>query len=179
MSDPNPYESPQIVDAPLRFRRREIPLTLFVRFIGWTAVYSFNLILPTLLGWSITNDQAKIGCLATILFFYGLGLWGSLKNINHFKKLMLGGFLIGALQFFPFFHLIFGMIANKIVEGAGHATPAPPPAIPDGIRDASMVNSVFGGMLMTLLTGGPLMLMALAIGAVFPGRSNRKKSEHE
>jgi hypothetical protein len=176
MTELNPYESPQIVDAPIRFRNREIPLTLLVRFIGWTAVYLLNLILPVLLGWAITNDEAKIGCLTTIVFFYGLGLWASLIKISYFKKLILGGFIVGVLQCCPILHLGFGVIANAIVESAGHATPAPPPTIQDGIREPSIVNSVIGGMMMTLLTGGPLILIAVVLGALFSGKSNRKTS---
>lgn len=170
----NPYESPQVVDAPIHGIDEPPRLLTKWRSIDWTFVFVLNLILPVLLGWQITNSSAKFGAAIVTSVFYAIGLWACVRLPRYFVAIAKGGLFIAVFQFVPILHIVFGSIAMGVAELMGHVTPDPFDLQND---TTGTVNSITGGMIVTLLTGTPLIFIAVAVGLW--GTRRRKVGENQ
>src|SRR5688572_12074233 len=114
MPEPNPYESPQTIDAPMTIAQKVSSLSRTVRGVLWTIVFGANLFIPVAFGWQFTDRDAKIGAGIVTVFFHGVGLYATLTSSTYFRALATGGILVALTQFFPILQFIVGMVAHGI-----------------------------------------------------------------
>ena len=82
---------------------------------------------------------------------------GSGVCIGHRKAgtaLIAGGVIVSLTQIFPLPHIVAGMIGLELADKAGM------------IDDAVKLPSILGGFVVTFVTGGLLIALAGAIGAI-------------
>jgi hypothetical protein len=120
----------------------------------WLAVFSLNLITPLFFGFIVTEGAGRIGMFLAIvplwLWAYRLG-----TRSRHFAYAMtVGGTVVGLLQIYPVLQMFAGIAA---LMAAG-------PLVNVGV--GKNVSTAPGGVIVTMVTGGLLQLIALAIGEI-------------
>lgn len=118
--------------------------------VTWTAVFAANLIIPLLYGWEVTRDGGRGGMGLAILALCLFGLVVSAQSRKMAWALALGGCLVALLQPVMVLHIFAGGLALNLWTGS--------------IRGGGL--SEFGGFAVTVMTGGPLMVLALVCGLV-------------
>jgi len=152
--DPNPYNPPPPIPT------GEVPPVKSIRgpwllAIEWTAVLMFNMIVPVLLGWSMTNSQAKMGSAIAVALVATLGYYACVRFPTPMLLTIRGGMVVAVSQVFPVLQVLCGALAihGLIVVG--------------WIQESSfreMLSFVFSGFMVTLLTGLFLLATSLVIG---------------
>jgi hypothetical protein len=151
----NPYAPPNPGDDFQSTPQRVVASPL-VMGLGWTAALLFNLIVPVLIGWSLTDSNAKIGALAAIAMI----LLAGYVACNYFPLLMLftlrGSIFVGVSQIIPALHLLMGLISLQFLASLG-LIPA------DG---APTLTGFVMGFIMTLAIGLQLLIISLGLGLI-------------
>lgn len=120
---------------------------------GWTLVYLMNLPLPFTFGLAFTQPDGLVGMLLGVIVLWTVGMavcaWpGRLR-----KAMAFGATFVALCQFVPILHLFVGGVAlESWEEFSGHRLSG----------GGSLSN--LGAFAVTLMTGQPLMVLALAIG---------------
>lgn len=124
--------------------------------LEWTAALLFNLIVPVLIGWSITDSNAKIGVAAAIALF----LLAGYVACNYYPLLMLftirGSIFVGVSQIIPALHLMMGLMSLEFLAILGLIS-----------KDQAVTLTGFVmGFLMTVALGLQLLIISLGIGLI-------------
>lgn len=144
----NPYDPPR--SAPIA---SEQPVGVvrgpFLLSFEWTAVLLFNLIVPTLFAWSMTNTEAKLGAAFAVLVVAAAGYFFCFQQPWPMLIAIRGGILVALTQVFPILQIVCGSLALQAWMLLG------------AMQNSSfqeMLSSIPAGFLVTLLTG--LLLIA-------------------
>ncbi|MFK7817598.1 MAG: hypothetical protein AB8G99_02680 [Planctomycetaceae bacterium] len=161
---PNPYQ------PLLEMEDAVEPTTSANQLGGWSWPLVFGLNLPVVLGCAVVvvTDQAWLGvCLGAINIFV-LGLVVAKSMPRTMKLIVRGGLVTAMFQFFPLPHLIAGSFALEVCTELG-LTVNPNDTI-------ETVNAIDGGLLLTVLTAAPVLLLALFFGYIHQLWMSRKNS---
>lgn len=123
--------------------------------VWWSAVYAANLPVALFFGWIATEQGGRLGMAAGIAVLWTVGLavcaWpGRLRQI-----LVVGGWVVALSQMIVLPHIFIGTFALGSwgsITGANSGIDGPLTEV--------------GGFAVTLMTGQPLMLLALVIGCL-------------
>jgi hypothetical protein len=128
--------------------------------IGWSFVFGANLILPLLFGWEMTRRGGWIGMGCAIVVWWTLGLLACVCARRLATRLVYGGVLVALFQgcFIP--HIIVGTISLGIWSALSGD------AVGDHVVMAGARFPEIGGFVVTFLTGGQLLFLALICGGV-------------
>jgi hypothetical protein len=126
--------------------RNRIPLRLL-----WTVVFTLNLIVPLILGWSACDVSGRIGMGLAILSYWGLGVLVCSRQERWGRTLVAGAIPMAFLQLLPLAQIVAGILAFRIWTSLGETE------LPGSL-------SGLGGFVVTWITGGFLIALALLIG---------------
>jgi hypothetical protein len=99
-----------------------------------------------------------------VIVVYLLGRRICFTSPQEMRTVTRGGWLVAALQFFPIPQMVAGTIGVELVRGFALAQSG----------ELGTVDTLLGGFLATLTTGGILIVVAAAFGAA--GRGLRRAS---
>ncbi len=156
MDDQNPYAPPvlSLDDSTVPDRaNRFAPSRLH---LAWFAVFAFNLVLPLLFGWGLTSATARIGMLMAVMILLAAGYWICSIQRDLGRLLVFGGAFVGLSQIYPILQIVAGLGGMVVGQAFGQVSA--------GDQAAPAPLSQTGGFLVTLTTGGLLMMASLALG---------------
>ena len=122
--------------------------------LAWIGVYAANLILPIYYGMMMTRDGARVGMLIGIIVVFALGYHICFVSRKAMRTVVYGGWIVAVFQLLPFLQLVAGSIGASVAQVTVQATSG----------DFGQVNTVLGGFLATMATGGILIAFAAAFG---------------
>jgi hypothetical protein len=150
----NPYDPPR--PAPMASEQPvDVVRGPFMLAFEWTAVLLFNLIVPTLFAWSMTNNDAKLGALIAVLVVAAAGYYFCFQKPLPILIAIRGGILVALTQVFPILHIVCGSLALQAWILLGD------------MRKSSfqeMLSSIPAGFLVTLMTGLLLIASSFVVG---------------
>ena len=144
----NPYAAPQ---SPIVFDRTGEPGAGLRWHLAWATVFGVNLIVPLWLGWDMTSGVGRVGLVLAIVLWLLLGHLLCARSRKLRFLLVAGGVCVGLSQLLPLLQIWAGMNSGMIISMAS------------GFSDRA---TGLYGFLMTLLTGGQLILVAIVSGQV-------------
>jgi len=150
----NPYQ-PSDSDFISESVERRVIHSPLVLSIQWTVVVLFNVIVPLMLSWSMTQGVGHFGVGLGVLLILLLGYWASVGMPLFVLFTIRGGVLVALSQFFPVLHLIAGLLAVSFYRYSG--------IIPAESLDRTGVG-LMGAFLLTATTGVILMSFCLVVG---------------
>jgi hypothetical protein len=113
--------------------------------VAWFCVYAVNLIFPVAMGWSITREGGKIGMVIGIVAVFALGCRLCFMSRRAMLPVVYAGWIVAVSQLAPILHIFAGMVGVSVAHVFGDET----------MRGE--VNTVLGGFLATIVTGGILI----------------------
>jgi hypothetical protein len=131
--------------------------------LAWTLIFGLNLIVPLLLGWSMCGSRGKVGLCLAVAIYWVLGLLVCSRRKRWGRVLVSGSIPVAFSQFWPFAQMWAGIIAIRLWSILGSKS--------DPIQDFGGVRSLsgLGGFVVTWLTGGMLITVAVALGLILVG----------
>jgi hypothetical protein len=127
--------------------------TASLQRVGWPLVFLANLPVPVRFGWGVTDWGGRIGMIAAIGVLYVLGR-ESMRRVPGLDAMIIwGGTLIALSQFYPVIHILAGVVGIRAAFLLRLVTTEWP-------GEAGML----AGCIITLLTGGILMAIAVVAG---------------
>lgn len=168
----NPYESPQIVDTSDPQASAEELATPLKLCIWWTILFPINMIVPLAFsGMEARKNQDAIrGMGYACLLLYGLGLVFCARSRFVSRALCFGGLICALSNFFPILQFVCGSIGLEIARYFGLLTHNPEMIEGQDLGYDQLTTSA-GGFVATFITGGLVIFVALAIGAMFYRKS--------
>ncbi len=157
MADFNPYAPPKSSEAGSHQVAHAIRYGIELIYFAWIVVFGFNLVVPLLFAWSMTEKNGRIGMTVAVIVLLAAGFWICAKARIVGRDLIKGGILVGLAQLFPILHIISGMV-GMIVGQRLQLTNM------DNETGPIRVNSELGGFIAALVTGTILMAMSLGTG---------------
>ncbi|WP_435018438.1 hypothetical protein TA3x_000412 [Tundrisphaera sp. TA3] len=121
--------------------------------VAWIAVFCANLPVPLFLAAGLTQKAGKGGMILAILLMLALGAMAVSASRKGGWAVVIGGWIVAVSQLMPVLHIIAGSMGMSAALGGTKAYSA-------GLDDEP------GGFIATIVTGGILITIALAIGAV-------------
>jgi hypothetical protein len=165
----NPYASPTSDTVDSSGEGRSDDESAKRLYVGWLAVFAFNLIVPLFMGWGMTERQGRTGMVLAILVILASGLWICRSARQLGFALVVGGVAVALSQVFPILQVMAGILGFALANGIGLVADIPTPA-----GDALNADTVVAGFVVTMTTGGLLLaasiVAGLAIRAVLPLR---------
>lgn len=153
--DFNPYQSPEpVFEGEREQRRKDYVRSPGLLMFEWVAVLLFNLIVPLLFAWSMTNHQARLGCAIAIALAALVGAALCRWAPSAMLIVIRGGVFVAVSQVFPALQIIAGALSFSTLSRIGML---PTTDVPD------VISSTFGGFMVTLSTG----ILLLAASCVF------------
>jgi hypothetical protein len=127
----------------------------------WLCAYALNLIVPGCLGLAVTGLGGRIGMGAAILLLWYLGHRICGLSVASGRTLVLGSFIVAAMQLFPILQTLAGVLSMAVVRvlGLGAFSVDDDDPFPPGMTE-------LGGLIAAGLTGLTLMGMAACCGAI-------------
>ena len=126
---------------------------------AWLTVFLANSPVPLFYAWFLTAKHGRIGMVAAIVLWWSLGHLVCKTNRRLGLSLVAGGILVALSQCFPLLQIIAGMVSLNIYGRLAQA-------VAGGSVRGPQEQTEFGGFLVTMLTGGMLMAVALGFGSV-------------
>jgi hypothetical protein len=120
----------------------------------WIRVYAANLPVPTFFGFVATCESGRTGMIAGILAILAIGCRACVRHTELMHRVAYGGWLVAFLQIIPFWQILAGSIAIIAAEATGLAQN----------RELAQIDTLLGGFLATMATGGLLIALAGLIG---------------
>lgn len=117
----------------------------------WLAIFTLNLPVALSLGGGFTQNGGQAGMCAAIAFLWFWANCVGERKPAFASAMTTGGVVVALLQFLPILHIMAGIIGLGVGD-------------PSTIRNGSPLHREFRGFLATLITGGILQAIALAIG---------------
>ncbi len=155
--DDNPYVAPKTTVLSVAPRDR----TKSSRWqIAWSVVYGINLIFPLLIGWFLANPTGRLGIVIAILLMWLIGHLAVARSVRFRFTLVAGGICVGLSQVFPLLHYFAGTVGLEITSRLLRM----PSLFEDDTRPE--ITTGLAGFPTTILTGGILMVAALACGQI-------------
>lgn len=119
---------------------------------AWIVVFHANLPVPLLFGVMFTHKAGRWGIIVAILILLTLGAFVVSWSRRGGLAVVVGGWIVATSQFWPLLQFYAGIVGLSVAHGEGKKGPSD--------REDEM-----GGFIATILTGGILITVALAIGA--------------
>ncbi|APW61640.1 hypothetical protein [Paludisphaera borealis] len=127
--------------------------------LAWACVYVANLPYPLFCGVILTTDSGRMGMVLGILAVFLTGYRSCFVYREAILTVAYGGWIVAAFQFVPFLQVMAGLIGVAVAEATGQAASG----------DLGPINTVLGGFLATLVTGGILIALAAVLGLMTRG----------
>lgn len=158
----NPYLPPAEIDldSPETLPERESDLRPMSFLIRWPLVLFLNLVMPLTLASGLLRNTGLIGVLAAVSFVWLVGWWAWRRWPQIGRRVIAGGWVVCVCQLFPLIQIFAGLAALSIAEELGLMDSL------DLEQNGPNFESEFASAFVTLITGGILMLVSLAVGAV-------------
>jgi hypothetical protein len=127
----------------------------------WLCAFTSNLIVPVLFGLLMTRLGGRIGMGAAIALLWYLGHRICGLSVASGRALVIGGFIIAAMQCFPILQIVAGAMSMGLVRvlGLGDFSVDDDDPFPSGLTE-------LGGLVAAGLTGLTLMGLAACCGAI-------------
>ena len=122
--------------------------------VAWRCVYVANLIFPLLMGWMATREGGGIGMFIGIVAVFALGHRLCFIARRAMLAVVYGGWVVALFQLAPILHIFAGIVGVWVAHGF------------EDVTKRDQVNTVLGGFLATIVTGGILIVVATALGLV-------------
>lgn len=122
--------------------------------VYWLSVFTVNLIVPLLFGWPTTEKSGRGGMLIGIFFCW---LWAHcVGGKSHFLRfaLLFGGAAVALSQLVPSLQILSGWMGMGVGSLLGQ------------VSNIDKVTSEWGGFIVTMVTGGSLQIVSLAVGGI-------------
>ena len=156
----NPYQPPRLGNQPenkVRLLHEEArvltsPLTLSIE---WTVILGFNLIVPALVAWGLTNTPAKLGSAFALFLIALIGYYFCITKPLPMLFIIRGGVLVALSQFVPALQLVAGAISIRALILFR--------IVPESSFN-EMLSTPTAGFLVPLLTGLILIGISLTLG---------------
>ncbi len=160
----NPYDPPETIAVQPRELQKVTHGTWLLSF-EWTAVYLLNLVIPSFLAWTMTTAPARIGALGAIVILLAVGY--CLCQVRPLWMLVTirGSFLVAISQIFPILQIMCGALAIRSLIFIGWIEEA-------NFRE--MLGTTASGFIVTMLTGGSLLLISAVLGLILMAISPRR-----
>ncbi|MCA1686781.1 MAG: hypothetical protein LC745_12600 [Planctomycetia bacterium] len=156
MPDDNPYAAPTASIAPPAAVGAG---TGWRWHFAWAVVFGVNLIVPLIFGSGVARGAAWLGVALAIPLMLILGHLLCARSRHLRVILVTGGVCVGLSQVMPMLQFLAGMTSFMVTI---RLLGLPPD---DDTRGPEILTAP-GGFLMTVLTGGQLMIAALVCGKV-------------
>lgn len=158
--DKNPYQPPRLgdqtaKDARLLHEQARVLASPLVLSIEWTVILAFNLIVPALVAWGITNAPAKLGSGFAVFLIALTGYYFCITKPLPMLFIIRGGVLVALSQFVPALQLVAGAISIRALILFR--------IVPESSFN-EMLSTPAAGFLVTLITGLILIGMSLTLG---------------
>ena len=127
--------------------------------VSWVLVFAINLPVPMLFGASIVGGVGWAGVLLGMVSILAVTIFMHRISVSLMRIIWTGGIATAASQLFPVPHVLAGSIAIELVRVLGLLD-----------RDPLMgvkLESTATAFVITLVTGGILLLVALGVGAIY------------
>lgn len=121
----------------------------------WSIAFASNLIVPLLIGWTVTQEGGRIGMGAGIGLLWYLGYRVCVASDWCGRALVIGGILVAATQFCPILQIFTGIMS---VGFANHVWPG-------SFADMG-IRTELSGLIATLSMGLMMMGVAAVIGTI-------------
>lgn len=173
MTELNPYESPTAIDTSDPSARDDEELATPLKLcIWWTILFPINMLVPLAISGMLAekNTDAIHGMGYACLLLYGLGLVFCARSRFLGRALCFGGLICALSHLFPLLQFICGSIGPAIAKYFGlveHIVSM----VDDQDLGKDKLTTLAGGFVTTFITGALLILVALAIGAMFYRKS--------
>jgi len=135
---------------------------------AWLVVFLANLPVPLMFAWNLTMQHGRIGMAVAIVLCWYFGHRVGAKSRWIDRALVAGGIVVALSQVIGILHISAGVMSLEIGSRLGQVT-----SNEWGPREITEL----GGLLVTILTGGILMTVAMVCGSVicliFPDRRPR------
>lgn len=154
----DPYFAGRIVDKPSG--KLDGTPTVSV----WLGASAANLVVPGILGIMLTDDRGRIGMALGVGAVLAFGYRVCFIFRVVVRTIAYGGWLIAVTQCIPIVQIIAGSIGVETAREFGLASGGA----------FGPINTVVGGFVATLITGGLLLALAFAIGMACRGLSRTK-----
>ena len=154
--DQNPYRAPNAdsTDGPWHARvGRQLRFTV----AAWVIIFLLNLPFPLFCGMDVTSGIATLGMFAAIVLLLSAGVVLCVRLPGVMRTLMIGSVVTAISQFLPLLQIVAGLLAISAAKVLGLL------AVATQFGNMRTV-SFFGGLLITLITAGIMMLVALGSG---------------
>ncbi len=154
----DPYFAGRVADKSVPGKRPgpgEVPPVL-----PWMAVYLVNMIIPLYFGTMVTGPAGRVGMVFGILLVFSLGCWVCFGSRWAVLRVVYGGWIVAASQFFPILHIFAGSLGTGSAVALGTTTN----------RRADHLDTVLGGLMADLphlqwaLTWGSFRLSSYCTG---------------
>jgi hypothetical protein len=126
------------------------------RLLGWSVVYVLNLIIPGFFGSIVCRDGGNLGMVLGVVAFYVAVTWAVMRWPRFARWATLGGTAVALTQFAPLIQFWSGSLALWLWGGLIGAT---------RLKLGDGVIAEVGGFVVTVLTGQPLFMVAILLGA--------------
>ncbi len=158
--DPNPYLPPVSLEvspralqssgaSPQADPRRGL-------FLMWPCAVSFNIVLPAIIAWSMTETSGRLGIFMAIGIILVTGWCFCYVRPVIARRMITGSLAVALMQFFPILHIFTGLFAFMVVEKIGLSGSITASDVPD-----------ITTFVVTMIVGSVLLAVSLAIGTVF------------
>jgi hypothetical protein len=151
----NPFEPPKTGDD-FQSPPQRVVASPLVMGLEWTAALLFNLIVPILIGWGLTDSNAKIGVVAAVALILLVGYLACKYHPLLMLFTIRGSIFVGVSQIIPALHLLMGLISLQFLEILGLIAKDGAPAL----------TGFLMGFLMTLAIGLQLLIISLGLGLI-------------
>ncbi len=151
----NPYAAPEQTPLPLPIQHAEAIRGSLVAAGLWSVLFWLNTPLCFMLSWEAATDRARLGisagCFAPLV--PGVRLVYRVRSAR--APLVIGAVLVGLGQFGVVLHLYVGLFGFSVCRLLTLVQPASRP---------QSYETVIAGLVMTLLTGGTLLMISAGAG---------------
>lgn len=124
---------------------------------AWLVVFLANLPVPLFFGWAFTTQHGRFGMATAIVVWWLLGHQVCKASRWCGLAIVAGGIFVAMSQFLPVLQLYAGAVSLGIGSRLGQAWDE---------GGEQQVTTELGGFLVTMLTGGLLMVVAVMCGSI-------------
>ncbi len=152
----NPYAAPSS-SAPEPTRDTFTEFSNIYLIAGkWLGVFVVNLIVPGMFAYGVVDQFGLIGVLLAIVLVFLVGGVVFSYRKGFAGPVMVGGLLVASFQLFPIAQLLAGMFGILFAQSLGF--------VGDDFDGGLEIAGISSGFVVTIVTGGLLILAATVIG---------------
>lgn len=161
LDEQNPYEPPMSLAGKSRPVAAKKDRAGWRLYVVWGTVFAFNMALPLLIGWQMTEEHGRLGLLAAVAILFVLGCCLCASDRRFAIILIVGAVFVGLSQVIPILQAVAGVIGLVMGQVVGGVEPHK--SVDVTFRE--VINDL-GGFVAMFVTGGILMGASAACGVL-------------